>query len=170
MSGSLKAALVVGGYLVALLLTVAAGVLLLVIDTGRGSGGMQAFGDMLLLLGLFGFLCVFPTALALYFLRPVAVFWTVLAIASLAFASTGPLAAGLVPHLGSSDRSLVMLLGFLGLLRILGAPLVCLAFLTCAVFAPARRPRRAELVAAFLEGGVSIYVFVSLFVFHHWLL
>jgi hypothetical protein len=34
------------------------------------SGGMQAFGDLVLFLGLFGFFALFPTALALYFLRP----------------------------------------------------------------------------------------------------
>ena len=66
-----KLGLVTGGYLVACLL--ASGsvyVYQLLTDNAvaQASSGMYAFGDLLLFLGVFGILALFPTWLALYFL------------------------------------------------------------------------------------------------------
>jgi hypothetical protein len=59
--------------------------------------------------------------------------------------------------------------GFFGLLRLFGAPLLGFAFLIGAFFALTRRARRVLLTAAMIEGAVAAYVFLSLFVLGHWL-
>lgn len=71
MSKLTKLGLVIGGYVAACLL--ASGVvyvyeLLTNTAAAQASSGMYAFGDLLLLLALFGILALFPTGLGLYFL------------------------------------------------------------------------------------------------------
>ena len=71
MSTIAKLGLVTGGYIVACVL--ASGVVYLyqlLTDTPvtQASSGMHAFGDLLLFIGVFGILALFPTGLALYFL------------------------------------------------------------------------------------------------------
>ena len=73
MSTIAKLGLVTGGYIVACVL--AGGVVYvyqLLTDTPvtQASSGMYAFGDLLLFIGVFGILALFPTGLALYFLIP----------------------------------------------------------------------------------------------------
>ena len=58
---------------------------------------MSAFGDFLLFSGLFGFSSLVPTTLALWFLRQFVRFWNGLSTVSLCFATTGPVAAIMVP-------------------------------------------------------------------------
>jgi cell division protein FtsX len=70
-SGLAKLGLVIGGYAAACL--VASGVvyvyqLLTQSAASQASAGMYAFGDLLLFVGVFGVLALFPTGLALYFL------------------------------------------------------------------------------------------------------
>jgi hypothetical protein len=71
MSRRAKLGLVIGGYMAACL---AAGLVVYVYqlftqDTAaQASAGMYAFGDLLLFIGVFGVLALFPTRLALYFL------------------------------------------------------------------------------------------------------
>ena len=71
MSKLTKLGLVIGGYVAACLL--ASGVvyvyeLLTNTAAAQASSGMYAFGDLLLFVGMFGILALFPTGLALYFL------------------------------------------------------------------------------------------------------
>jgi hypothetical protein len=71
MSNLKKLGLVIGGYVAACL--VASGVIyvyqLLTQDAAsQASAGMYAFGDLILFVGVFGVLALFPTGLALYFL------------------------------------------------------------------------------------------------------
>ena len=71
MSKLRKLRLVIGGYVAACLL--ASGVVYvyqLLTDNAvtQASSGMYAFGDLLLFVGMFGILALFPTGLALYFL------------------------------------------------------------------------------------------------------
>ena len=71
MNKIMKLGLVTGGYLVACIL--ASGsvyVYQLLTDNAvaQASSGMYAFGDLLLFIGVFGILALFPTGLALYFL------------------------------------------------------------------------------------------------------
>ena len=63
--------LVIGGYVLACL---AAGAAVYVNGlftqdpAAQASAGMYAFGDLILFIGLFGFLALFPTGLGIYFL------------------------------------------------------------------------------------------------------
>ena len=71
MSTLARLGLVIGGYMLACLL--ASGVVYvyqLFMDNAvaQASSGMYAFGDLLLFLGMFGILALFPTGLGLYFL------------------------------------------------------------------------------------------------------
>lgn len=66
-----KLSLVIGGYILACL--VASGAvyvnqLFTPSAVAQASSGMYAFGDLLLFVGVFGVLALFPTGLALYFL------------------------------------------------------------------------------------------------------
>jgi hypothetical protein len=66
-----KAGLVIGGYVLACLAASGAVYVngLLTPDAVKqASSGMSAFGDLILLVGVFGFCALFPTALTLYFL------------------------------------------------------------------------------------------------------
>ena len=66
-----KFGMVIGGYVVACIVASAAAYInqLLTPDAaGQASAGMSAFSDLLLFIGLFGILALFPTGLALYFL------------------------------------------------------------------------------------------------------
>ena len=71
MSRFAKLSLVFGGYLLACL---GAGVIVYIYQlltqnaAAQASAGMYAFGDLFLFLGVLGFLMLFPTGLALYFL------------------------------------------------------------------------------------------------------
>jgi hypothetical protein len=138
-------------------------------NAAQASGGMQAFGDSLLFVGLFGFLALFPTALALYYLRPFEKFWTVFSITSLVVAVSGLLAAVMIGRLQQPPWA-IFGIGFFGLVEILGAPLLGFAFSTCAVIAPTRSSRRFLIAAAAVEFVLSAYVFVCLVVVGHWLL
>jgi len=133
---------------------------------------MQAFGDLMLFLAMFGTLSLVPTGLALYFVRKSKVFWTLFSIVALVFAATGPIAAARVPH----DTSMLM---FFGLPRVLGAPLFCFAFLIAAVLVP-RDPDRpfpqsirgggwTLLASSALEALTSAYAYFCLFVLGRWL-
>ena len=71
MSNITKLALVISGYVLAWL--VASGAvymnqLFTQNAAAQASAGMYAFGDLILFVGIFGFLALFPTGLAIYFL------------------------------------------------------------------------------------------------------
>jgi hypothetical protein len=160
-----KTALVGAGYLLAPIAAFVIATLAGSLEGARDQGGMQAFGDLLLFAGFTVVLALIPTAFALYFLRPVATFWTCLPVACIALAATGPVAAIIVPRMQDTT-----LLQFFGLMRLLGAPLLAFGFLVVALIAPARRARRVVLAAMALEGAVGAYVFFSLLVVGRWLL
>jgi hypothetical protein len=66
-----KAGLVIGGYVLACLAAggaVYVNGLLTPDAVKQASGGMSAFGDLILLVGAFGLCALFPTGLALYFI------------------------------------------------------------------------------------------------------
>lgn len=64
-----KLGFVIGGYVVACLVAYGAVYINdLFMDPAVASGGMSAFGDLILFVGVFGVLALFPTGLALYFL------------------------------------------------------------------------------------------------------
>jgi len=71
MNRFVKPGLVIGGYILACLLAwtvVSIHQLFTQNAATQASAGMSAFGDLILLIVVFGFLMLFPTGLALYFL------------------------------------------------------------------------------------------------------
>jgi hypothetical protein len=131
----------------------------------QASSGMYAFGDCLLFASVSGVLSLVPTALVLYYLRPFQRFWTVISCGALAVAVVGT-ATAIVMQTRHPDWLITMILF---LVQILGAPLLGLAFLTFAAIAPSRSARWTLAASAGIEGAVSGYVFLCLFVLGHWL-
>ncbi len=169
MSKFYKLVSVLGGYFAAFVVALAvAYVFAWMRQSESASGGMQAFGDLLGFLGLFGVLSLVPTALALYFLRSVQKFWTFLSLASLALAACGLLGVFTMrmPHLPSWAP---IFAGLLGVLLVMGSPLIGFGFAICAVISPFSRSRWRLLVASGVEFCVGAYAFVSLFFLGHWI-
>lgn len=151
-----KVGLVGAGYVIAVAIAAAAVACRLVAIGGPGRqdySGMNAFGDSLLFLAVFGVAAVPPTGAALYFLRPYPAFWRGFSIVALVFAFTG-LAASTAVAIDS--RSTVAGFAFL---RILVAPLFALAFGLSGCFAPHRAARIALLAASGIEAtGFACWV------------
>jgi len=165
MGTPVKLAVVAAGYAGAFLAALAIVALYVAATSGpdrQAYGGMYAFGDSLLFLGVFGVAAVPATGAGLYFLRPYVAFWRVLAVGAVTIAVTGlaalwvcvaSRAAGASPALQSWSAFAV--------LRILVAPLVALAFLVSGAVAP--RPARIALCGAMIsEATVFIYWLVQL--------
>ncbi len=126
---------------------------------------MYAFGDAILFVAVFGFLALFPTGLALYFLRPFKKLWTVLSIASLALAFTGLVAAS-VFVLGSAQPGSALAISAalaLGVLRMLAAPMLAPVFIIAAFIAPTRFSHWVLVGAAAIEGMTATYAFFHWF-------
>jgi len=163
-----KFGFVIGGFALACLAASVA-VQLRLLNTqspeAQASAGMYAFGDLLLFLRVFGVLVLFPTGLALYFLRPVEKFWVVLSIGFLAIAITG-LCSAPTMGLGFSQpaQSILTPLAGIGLLSALAAPLLALVFAAATVLAPAGRWKWILLAATVIEGVVGIFGFLNFFV------
>jgi hypothetical protein len=168
-SGRAKFALVAAGYVVAFL--VAFGVVALYVTLTSGpdrqlSGGMYAFGDSLLFLGVFGLASVPASGAALFFLRPYPWVWRTLSVVALLLAATG--VAALIVYLGAqggeaaagSVTATFQAWSALAILRILVAPLFALAFGVAAVFAPGRSPRVALGAACLAD--VIVFAWVTL--------
>lgn len=130
----------------------------------QASPGMYAWGDLILFLEVFGLGAIVPTALALYFLRPVGTFWTALSIGALAFAMTGLLAA-LMVALGyrETTQSFLAILAAIGALREMMSPAAAVMFVLATLTAPTRRARLVLLVAAVIEGALGLYSFFQWF-------
>jgi hypothetical protein len=135
----------------------------------QASAGMYAFGDLIIFVAVFGGLALFPTGLALYFLRPFKKFWTVLSTASLALAATAPVAA-LVMLLALSqqpnDESALFLLAGLGCWRMFAAPLLTPVFILAAFIAPTRLSGWVLVAAAAIEGVIGAYAHFHWFESH----
>jgi hypothetical protein len=131
----------------------------------QASAGMYAFGDLLLFVFVLGVVALFPTGLALYYLRPFWKLWAAFSAGALAFAVTG-LCAALAIALASTQpaQSLWGVLAGIGVLRMLPAPLLAIGLALSTFIAPDRRARRTLLAATLIEGAVGTYAFV------HWLL
>jgi len=167
----LKALAVLAGYSAALLEACAA-VYVRQLNTGpdvQADAGMYAWGDAMLFGAVFGSVALFPTGLGLYFLRPLRVFWTILALAALALAVTGPVCAVALELLRSLPNPpfWVQLFTCFSVFRALAAPLLALAFLLCACLAPTRFSRWALLGATVLEGVAAVYSLAHWFIVPH---
>ncbi len=167
-----KIGIVIAGYVFALIGALAAlYVRQLFTDTAaaQAASGMYAFGDEILLWGMFGFLALIPTLLAFYFLRPLEKLWRWFAAACLGFAGMGillTLISMIINGTGAYHDPVWAVVSFLGLLYIFGVPLFFAGFLALAVIAPAGRSRRLMLFAAAAEMFTGLFALVMLFVFH----
>jgi len=168
MNRRIKFGVVLAGYAVALLAAWAAVAIRQAQTSGpdaQAAAGMYAFGDFILFVGVFGAVAIFPTVLALYFLRSCEKFWNGLSIAAMTSAVTGPVAATLTalapaPPVRQFGWALAMAFGFL---RMLCAPLLAVAGLIAGLLAPTRRSCWLLLGAALIEGMVCAYAIF------HWL-
>jgi hypothetical protein len=161
-----KLALILAGYVAAMIAAFVGVWLSEPSDPIQAQGGMQAFGDFLSFWALFGLFSLPSTVYALYNLRNSETFWRLFSSASLAFAATGPILALLVRRLNESDLPLI---GFFALLRVLATPVFCLAFFVFAFVAPSRRARDLLLASAALEVVAGGYAFFCFAVLGHWL-
>jgi hypothetical protein len=169
MNAFVKIGAVLAGYAVAVLAAGAALEIRLLNTQGpdaQASAGMYAFGDAMLFLVVFGFAALFPTGLAVYFLRPYRLFWTALSVTALAIAGTGALAAAvyiLAACLALPRESPLLMWAALAVLRMLAAPLLAAAFVLAGVIAPNRSSRWSLIVAAGIEGAAATYAAVHWF-------
>jgi hypothetical protein len=160
-----KAGIVLAGYAVAFAAAVIVFDLRMRANAGNpdAQGGMQAFGDSLLFLYVFGFAALLPTALALYYLRPVQTFWSVFSKTALVIAATA-LAAALVILLSKQPplQSALTIPAVFGVLRLLLSPVLCPAFIACAFISPDTRSRRMLGIAAAVECAAGASWFASI--------
>ena len=163
-----KTGIVVAGYAAALVLACGVTYLRMMMyeddPQAQASSGMYAFGDALLFVFTFGVAALPPTGLALYFLRAARQFWNVIAVGALLIALTGVIAA-LVHWAERLLPQWAYLLSWwpaFAVLRMIIAPLVTVALIICAMFAPERGPRRLLWIAAVCEGAAAAPWFVSL--------
>jgi hypothetical protein len=161
-----KLAVVAAGYVGAFLAALAIVALYVAATSGpdrQASGGMYAFGDSLLFLGVLGVAAVPATAAGLFFLRPYLPFWRVLAFGGVAFAATGLAALGVCVAARAADAgpSLHSWSAF-AVLRILVAPVVALAFLVSGALAPRPAARFALCAAMASETLIFVYWLIQL--------
>jgi len=152
-----RVGVVLAGY--GLAAVAASGAVALNAATQRGfdrSGGMSAFGDLVLFLAVFAVAAVPASSAGLYFLRGQGWFWSSLSVLGPAVALTGVVASAI--FLGSSGSSagrdsMVGLWSLYAVLRILAAPVCAIVFLLAGIFAPRRPWRLALLFAATVEAA-----------------
>jgi hypothetical protein len=95
-----KFGVVLAGYVAAVLVASAAVAVRVANTSGPdadASAGMYAFGDGLLFIAVFSAVGLFPTGLALWFLRPYRWCWVVLSIGAVTITATALLAASAWP-------------------------------------------------------------------------
>jgi len=160
-----KAGIVVAGYVAA----VAAASLVVHIYIAATSGldrqtygGMYAFGDSLLFLGVAGVGAVPATGAALFFLRAHGGFWRILSIGGLATAATAILASvAFLATRSATGSGVLQSWAMLTPLRILAAPMLALFFLLAGLFAPTRAARACLASAAAIEVVAFVSVAVT---------
>ena len=153
-----KAGLASAGYIAAFAIALAVVAVHMAVTSGQdaqASGGMYAFGDCLLVFAVFGLAAVPATCVSLFFLRQCPPFWLVLSVVAPDIAVTG-LAALIGYAVARTPYPHAVFYAWSGvaLLRILAAPLLCMAFLLCGILAPSRSARIALLVATASEGAI----------------
>lgn len=116
----------------------------------QAAAGMYAAGDMFMGVAVFGVLALAPLGLGLYWMRPVARFWSELARLAVLYAFTGPLAF-VVGKWFLGPRAVWSLLV---VARVATMPLSALAFLVCALFAPVAHQRRQLLWVTLAESAL----------------
>jgi hypothetical protein len=126
-------------------------------------GGMQAFGDALMFIFVFGAVALLPTGLALHYLRPLQKFWRTLTRGALALAATA-LVAAIVVVLSKQPQlqAALTLPAVFAVLRLLLSPVAGPALIVCTFFAPDTRSRRFLGIAAAIECAAGAAWIISL--------
>ncbi len=134
------------------------------------SGGMVAGGEMILFIGAFTFLSIFPVALALFFLRSNEKFWNLFSIFAIGLALTGPLAEGYmlaVRILCMNTHSLWVFFSFFALLRVFGTVVLGFGFVFFSFITKFKQPRRLLLIAAGIEMALFLYIAIHMLIWHN---
>ena len=156
-----KAGIVLGGFTAAFAVSWAAVAIRQRLTQGpeaQASSGMYAFGDLALGFIMFGGLALVPLGLGLFWLRPVARFWSTATWVALAYACTSPVALVVSGWLRAPAGSWALLADA----RIGVMPLGALALATGGLFAPQPRSRWILIGAALMDGGFfAAIVFVK---------
>jgi hypothetical protein len=132
------------------------------------SPGMVAGGEMILFIGVFAFMSVFPIGLALFFLRSEEKFWNLFSIFAIGVALTGPVAEGLmitIKVLQFYPHSWLALIIFVAMLRVFGSFIFVFGFILFAFITSLQIPRRRLLIAAGIESALLLFMAV-----HFWIL
>lgn len=155
MSRGSKTGIVLVGYVLAFLAALAATAIRVAFTSGpdaQASSGMYAGGDLLLFLGVFGSIALFPTGAALAFLRARPWFGPVLAGCAAAIAVSGVMAVYAYLVFAPRDAPVgALIASALAVLRLLGSPLVAVGQAGAAILAPSRGSRRVVLAALGVE-------------------
>jgi hypothetical protein len=117
--------------------------------------GMQAFGDLLSFIAVFGISSIPATVLMLGFLSDYPAFWHASSFAALVLGVIG-IAASVIAVVNSAS-----IVGGLALMLVLAAPLCALAFGISGIFSPIRGSRLSLFAAASLEAMAFALWFVS---------
>jgi hypothetical protein len=135
------------------------------------SGGMVAGGQMILFIGVFAVLSLFPIGLALFFLRSEKKFWSPFSIFAVGLALTGPMAEAFMtavrafhfwPHSGWA------IFIFINMLEVFGTPVFAFGFFLFAFISPLPQPRKRLLIAAGIEMALFFYICVHLLFWHNY--
>ncbi len=158
-----KISLVLAGYVLALAGAFLAAYLddLATTQFQAQSPGMVAGGEMILFIAVFAFLCVFPTALALFFLRSDEKFWNLFSILALGLALTGPPAECFmiaVRQFHFWPQNWLAMVVFIAMLRVFGAVILGFGFLLFAIITRFKRPRKFLFIAAGIDIGLFLYM------------
>jgi len=162
-----KIAIVMGGYLLALLVAIVVMyIYATLVDSPerQASSGMAAFGDSLLFLAVFSIAAMPATVAALYFVRRSDTFWRLTSVVALCIAMTG--ISALLAYLFNFDaNSMFYTWSTLSPLRILLAPFLAFGFFLCSLFAFTPIYRNRLRAATAIEAMIFIVWIVWILAF-----
>lgn len=142
------------GYLLAAILATAGVWLyhsLATLDPAEASGGMAAFGDLVLFMALFSLAALLPTAKILRLLRGSQAFWTGWSSLSLLVTATGVFMSALILAPGLVRAGAFPTLDMLAPLRVLIAAPLAMIFALSALVAPGVRAKWVFLICTGIE-------------------
>ncbi|HJT71627.1 MAG TPA: hypothetical protein VJ731_15620 [Terriglobales bacterium] len=126
------------------------------------SGGMWAFGDLMLGLFIAGLFLV-PTLLLAFFVRKSETAYTRYSQALLGIAFTAPISIGAmaVPAIGQSGSGVLGMLGWLSLGRVSASPVVVAGLVCSLLLARFKRAKRLIVYAVLIEVGTLVLMVAS---------
>lgn len=128
----------------------------------EASGGMAAFGDFLLFVGVFSLAAIVPTALLFRMLQSSPAFWIVWSSVAALLTATGLVAgvAYVTPSLIRAQQ--FQMIHTIAPLRVLGAVPLAIGFILSAVLAPQRGTKKIFLGCAGVEFVTTVAALLKL--------